>query len=193
MLSPYFVIVGTLIGAVGSIAYLIATFKGEVKPNRVSFLLWGIAPLIAFAAMKEKGVGLESLMTLSVGVFPLLIFFASFFNKKAEWKLSRFDYLCGFLSVLGLILWRLTREGNVAIVFSIVADGLAAVPTVVKAYQYPETEVAWPWIMTSIGVVITLLTLTQITLANSAFNIYILAVNTTIFALVYTKIGKKPR
>ena len=173
MLSPYFVIVGTLIGAVGSIAYLIATFKGEVKPNRVSFLLWGIAPLIAFAAMKEKGVGLESLMTLSVGVFPLLIFFASFFNKKAEWKLSRFDVLCGLLSVLGLILWRLTREGNVAIVFSIVADGLAAVPTVVKAYKYPETEVAWPWIMTSIGVVITLLTLTQITLANSAFNIYI--------------------
>ncbi len=193
MLSPNFVIVGTLIGAVGSIAYLIATLKGEVKPNRVSFLLWGIAPLIAFAAMKAKGVGLESLMTLSVGVFPLLIFVASFFNKKAEWKLSKFDVLCGFLSALGLILWRLTREGNVAIVFSIVADGLAAVPTVVKAYKFPETEVAWPWIMTSIGVVITLLTLTRITLANSAFNIYILIANTTIFALVYTKIGKKRR
>lgn len=191
MLSPNFVIVGTLIGAVGSIAYLIATLKGKVKPNRVSFLLWAIAPLIAFAAMKAKGVGLESLMTLSVGVFPLMIFIASFTNKEAEWKLSGFDVLCGFLSVVGLILWRLTREGNVAIVFSIVADGLAAVPTVVKAYKYPETEVAWPWIMTSIGVVITLLTLTRITLANSAFNIYILIANTTIFALVYSKVGKK--
>jgi len=59
MLSQNFIIIGTLIGAVGSIAYLVDTVKGKVKPNRVSFLLWSIAPFIAFAAQIKQGVGLE--------------------------------------------------------------------------------------------------------------------------------------
>jgi len=193
MLNPNFVIVGTLISAIGSIAYLIDTIKGKIKPNRVSFLLWSIAPLIAFFAQIRQGVGIESLMTFSTGFLPIMTFAASFVNKQAEWKLTRFDLLCGFLSLLGLVLWQITQVGNIAIFFSIVADGLAAVPTIVKAYQYPDTEVAWPWIATSVGVVLTLLTLTSLTFANSGFIIYILIVDTLIFGLVQFRIGEKLR
>ncbi|OGD08829.1 hypothetical protein A2397_05285 [Candidatus Amesbacteria bacterium RIFOXYB1_FULL_44_23] len=191
MLNENFVIVGTLIGAVGSLAYLIDTVKGKVKPNRVSFLLWSIAPFIAFAAQIKQGVGLESLMTFSTGFLPFIIFLASFVNKKAEWKLTRFDIICGVLSILGLILWLVTRVGNIAITFSILADGLAAVPTIIKAYKYPDTEIAWPWIATAFGVVLTLLTLDGLTFANSGFIIYILIVNTLIFSLVQFRIGEK--
>jgi hypothetical protein len=130
-------------------------------------------------------------MTFSTGFLPLMTFIASFVNKKAEWKLTRFDLLCGFLSVLGLILWLITKVGNVAIFFSIVADGLAAVPTIVKAYKYPETELAWPWIATSIGVVLTLSTIKGLTFANSGFIIYIFLIDTLVFLLVQFKIGKK--
>lgn len=191
MLHPNFVIVGTLIGAVGSIAYLIDTLRGKVRPNRVSFLLWSIAPLIAFAAQIKQGVGLESLMTFSTGFLPFTISVASFVNKNAEWKLTRFDLICGFLSIVGLILWLITRVGNVAIFFSIVADGLAAVPTIVKAYKYPDTELAWPWLATVFGVILTLLTLDRLTFANSGFIIYILIVDALIFALVQFRFGEK--
>lgn len=190
MLDPKFVIVGTLIGAVGALAYLVDTVKGKVKPNRVSFLLWSIAPFIAFAAQIKQGVGLESLMTFSTGFLPILTFAASFVNKKAEWKITRFDLLCGFLSIIGLVLWLITKVGNIAIFFSIVADGLAAIPTVVKAYKYPDTELAWPWIATVVGVILTLLTLTEWTFANSGFIIYILIINTIIFSLVQFRLGE---
>lgn len=191
MLNQNFIIIGTLIGAVGSLAYLIDTVKGKVKPNRVSFLLWAIAPLIAFAAQIKQGVGLESLMTFSTGFLPLTVFIASFVNKKAEWKVTKFDLVCGVLSIIGLILWLVTKIGNVAITFSILADGLAAIPTIVKAYKYPDTELAWPWIATVFGVVLTLLTLNELTFANSGFIIYILIVNTLIFSLVQFRIGEK--
>jgi hypothetical protein len=191
MLSQNFVIVGTLVSAIGSLAYLVDTVKGRIKPNRVSFLLWSIAPLIAFAAQVKQGVGLEALMTFSTGFLPLMVFIASFVNKNAEWKLTMFDLLCGILSVLGLMLWLITKVGNVAICFSIVADGLAAVPTIVKAYKYPETELAWPWIATSFGVVLTLLTIEGLTFANSGFIIYIFLVDTLIFSLVQFKIGNR--
>jgi hypothetical protein len=191
MLPSSFVIVGTLIGAVGAVAYLVDTVKGKVKPNRVSFLLWSIAPFIAFAAQIKQGVGLESVMTFSTGFLPITTFAASFVNKNAEWKVTRFDILCGFLSLAGLVLWLITKVGNVAILFSILADGLAAVPTIVKAYHYPDTELAWPWLATSFGVVLTLLTLSEITLANSGFIIYIMLVNTLIFSLIQFRIGEK--
>src|SRR5512138_400963 len=191
MLNKNFVIVGTLIGTAGAFAYLWDTIRGKVKPNRVSFLLWSIAPMIAFAAQIKQGVGLESLMTFSTGFLPLLTFLASFVNKQAEWKVTKFDLICGFLSLLGLMLWLITKVGNVAIFFSIVADGLAALPTLVKAYRYPETEIAWPWLATVIGVVLTLLTLTEWTFANSGFIIYILIADFLIFSCVQFQVGKK--
>lgn len=191
MLPAYFVLIGAAIGSIGEVAYIIETLKGKIKPNRVSFLLWSAAPFIAFAAQFKQGVGIESLITFCTGLFSLLIFLASFVNKKAQWKVTRFDLTCGVLSFLGLVLWALTRVGNVAIFFSILADGLAAVPTIVKVYRYPETELGWPWLATSSGVVLTLLTLSRFTFANSAFILYLLIVNFTIFSLIQFKIGRK--
>lgn len=191
MLHSNFIIVGTLIGAVGSVAYMVNTVKGKVKPNRVSFLMWSVAPMIAFFAQIQQGVGLEALMTFSTGFTPLMVFIASFINKQAEWKLTGFDLWCGILSLVGLALWMITRVGNVAIFFSIVADGLAAIPTLVKAYKFPDTEIAWPWMATVCGVVLTLLTLSTFTFANCGFILYILVVNTTIFTLVQFRIGEK--
>jgi hypothetical protein len=191
MLNQNFVIVGTIIGAIGSIAYLIDTVKGKVKPNRVSFLLWSFAPFIAFAAQIKQGVGLEALMTFSTGFLPITVFIASFVNKKAEWKVTRFDLVCGFLSIVGLILWLITKVGNIAIFFSIVADGLASVPTIVKSYKYPDTELAWPWIASVFGVILTLLTLKELTFANSGFIVYILIVDALIFSLIQFRIGER--
>ena len=191
MLSGNFVIIGTLIGAAGSVAYLISTVRGKVKPNKVSFLLWSLAPMIAFFAQIKQGVGMAALMTLSTGFLPFTVFIASFVNKKAEWKITRFDILCGILSLIGLVLWLITKVGNVAIFFSIVADGLAAIPTIMKAYKYPDTEIAWPWIATVIGVILTLLTLPAFTFANSGFILYILVLNTIIYVLVQFRLGEK--
>lgn len=190
MLPSYFIIVGTLIGTSGSIAYLIDTVKGKIKPNRVSFLLWSIAPIIAFFAQISQGVGLEALMTFSTGFLPLTVFLASFVKKQAKWRITGFDMVCGILSLLGLVLWMITKVGNVAIIFSIVADGFAAIPTIVKAYKYPHTELAWPWIATVFGIILTLFTLSTFTFANCGFILYILVVNTLIFILVQFKFGE---
>ena len=191
MLPDYFVIIGTLIGAAGSLAYLVNTVKGRVRPNRVTFLMWSFVPFIAFSAQIQQGVGIEALMTFSTGFLPLTVFIASFANKASEWKLTRFDVVCGILSLVGLVLWMITKVGNIAIFFSIVADALAAVPTVVKAWKYPETEIAWPWIATVFGVLLTLLTLSEFTFANCGFILYILAVNIVIYTLVRFRLGRK--
>ncbi len=191
MLPEYFVVVGVVIGSIGVFSYLIDTLKGRVKPNRVSFLLWSIAPLIAFFAQFKQGVGIQSLMTLAVGVQPLIILAATFINKKAEWKLTKFDLFCGALSIVGLILWQITQIGDLAIAFGILADGLAALPTIVKAYRYPETETVWPWLAASASGFFTALTITNWNFATFGFPIYIFFVNFLIFAIVYLRTERK--
>ena len=99
MLHPNFAIVGALVQFFGSWPYLRDTIKGTVKPNRVSWLLWSIAPLIAAYAQFQQGVGLIFLTTFVVGFVPIVIVTASFLNKEAEWNITKFDVICGALSL----------------------------------------------------------------------------------------------
>jgi hypothetical protein len=57
MLDEKFVILGIIVGFIGSLSYLIDTIKGKTKPNRVTWFLWALAPLIAFTAEIKQGVG----------------------------------------------------------------------------------------------------------------------------------------
>ncbi|OGE18769.1 hypothetical protein A3J19_03285 [Candidatus Daviesbacteria bacterium RIFCSPLOWO2_02_FULL_41_8] len=191
MIDEKFVFVSVALILFGNLSYLIYTIKGKVKPNKVTWFLWGLAPLIAFAAEAKQGVGLSSLMTLAIGVGPLFTFIASFLNKKAYWKITKFDFICGVLAVLGLIMWQVTGVGNWAIFFAIAADGLAAVPTFVKAFKAPETEDYKVYLFTGLGAGVTLLATRQWGFAYSAFPVYILLLNIVFAPLIKFKLGKK--
>jgi hypothetical protein len=191
MINENFVFLGVLLNIIGSGSYLIDTIRGRVKPNKVTWLLWALAPLVAFAAQITQGVGISSLMTFSVGFLPLLIFLASFVNKKSQWAITRFDLICGAFSFIGIILWYITRVGNIAIFFSIIADALAALPTIIKAYKEPETESAFAFLMASIGTFITLLTIPTWDFTHFGFLFYILVVNMSLYVLIQFKIGKR--
>jgi len=191
MIHENFVIIGSLIAFLGSIGYLIETIKGTVKPNRVSFFMWSLAPLVAFFAQMKEGVGIQSLQTLTMGLLPLSIFFASFFNKKSEWKLTAFDFICGLLSLFGFIIYLVTQVGFAALLFSIIADGLASLPTIRKAFWYPETEVWYSYFASTISAGLTLLTLKSWNFMNSAFSLYIFIVCSVLFLLIRFQLGKQ--
>lgn len=188
MLNENFVFLGILINAIGLSSYLIDTVKGKVKPNKISFALWSLPPLIAFLAQIKQGVGMSSIMTLSVSLFPLIIFLGSFINKKAYWKLTKFDLTCGGLSLLAFLIFYFTKTGNVALLFSILADGLPYFPVIIKAYKFPETESAWPWFAVSMNGLITLLTIKTWNFASFSFPLYFLIINFIVFAVVKFRI-----
>lgn len=191
MIDERFVLVGVVINFIGSLSYVIDTLKGKTRPNRVSWFMWALAPLIAFSAELKQGVGIQSLMTFTVGFSPLLVFVASFINKKSVWKIQKFDLFCGALSVVGLIFWYVTKVGNVAIMFSILSDGLAAVPTIVKSFRYPETENDLLYSLAAVNATITLLTIKNWSFAHYAFPVYILLIDIVLFVLIRFKLGKR--
>jgi hypothetical protein len=190
MLHPNFVILGAIIFFLGSIGYILDTVKGKVKPNKVTWFIWSLAPLIAFAAQINQGIGMEALMTFMIGFVPVLVFAASFVNKKSYWKIERLDLICGGLSVVGLILWQVTRVGNVAIFFSLVADFLALLPTLIKSYKTPETENYLLYLGNAVFALLTILTIRDWNFANYAFPLYIFVATALLAVLIKFKIGK---
>lgn len=191
MLDERWVIIGAIFSIFGTATYLIDTFKGKAKPNKVSWALWALAPMIAFGAEISQGVDLQSLMTFMVGFGPLLVFIASFVNKKAYWKLHKLDLVCGGLSILGLFLWMITQVGNIAIFFSILADGLASVPTITKSWRFPQTESSTIFLMSGINATITLLTINVWNFQHYAFPVYILAIDVLLFLLIRFRLGER--
>jgi hypothetical protein len=191
MINENFVYLGIVISFLGGLSYLVDTLKGKAKPNKISFFVWALAPLIAFFATVKQGVGTQSLLTFIVGFNPLMILLASFINKKSYWKITRLDLSCGILAIIGLILWKITGTGNLAIFFSIIADGLAAVPTIIKSFNYPETENSNAYLGSAIAALITILTVKEWRFEQFAFPIYILVVCVLIFILIKFKPGKR--
>lgn len=193
MLHQNFVFLGAVIFFFGSIGYFVETLQGKVKPNRVTWFLWSLAPLIAFFAEIKQGVGIQSLLTFMYGLIPAIIFVASFVNKKAYWKITRFDIVCGILSVAGIILWQITQVGNIAIFFSIAADALAALPTITKSFREPETENYVLYLTNSLSAGVTLLTIKTWHFAEFAFPLYIFVLTFILTVLIKFKIGLRTK
>src|SRR5262245_51564538 len=108
------VFLGVAVQLVGLRSYISGSLRGTTTPNRVTWLMWAIAPLIGVAAAISDGVTWEVVPVLMSGVGPLLIFAASFVNTDSYWKLERFDVWCGVLSVIALVSWGVTRIPEVA-------------------------------------------------------------------------------
>ena len=183
----YLVIIAAVASLLAAFVYIRSMFIGSTKPNRVSWLMWAIAPLIGTAAALSTGVGWAVLPVFMAGFSPLLIFTASFFAKKAYWKLSTFDYVCGVLSVFALIMWWLTKDPNIAIVFAIASDALASIPTIMKARTNPETESVWPFLIGTFGAVSSLVIATLWTFSEYAFPIYLIVVNIMVVLALYKR------
>jgi hypothetical protein len=184
VIDPRFAILGAAISVLGSATYARETLRGRTEPNRVSWLMWTLAPLIAFAAELAQHVGLESLLTLAVGLGPLLVVLASFADPRAYARLTRLDIVCGALSLAALVAWGVTGTGDVAIAFSILSDLAAGIPTLRKAALAPHTENAVVFIGSAIGSIITLLTVGHWRLASFAFPAYIVAMDAALTTLI---------
>jgi len=130
---------------------------------------------------------LAAVPVFMAGFSPLLIFVASFAVEGAHWKLAKMDYGCGLLSILALVFWAVTSDPDIAIVFAILSDALASVPTFTKSWKYPETESAWAYLVGAFGGLTSFLAITAWTFAQYAFPAYLVIVSILMVSSIYHK------
>lgn len=186
--SHWLVVLSACISVLSSAAYLRDTLKGKSKPNLVSWSMWALAPLIGTAAALYAHADVWATVRIFLsGFLPLIVFTASFLNPKSFWKLTTFDFLCGACSVLALIVWAIADSPRSAILFAAIGDGFATLPTVRKAWHYPETETGIAYVGSFISILLVLPSIPRWDIENSAFQIYLLIANAMLLFSVYRK------
>lgn len=187
-IAHWLVIASAIISILGSIAYIRDTIAGKTKPNRVSWSMWALAPLIgAGAAISAHADIWATVRIFLAGFLPLLIFIFSFINKRSFWKLTTFDFLCGSCTVLAIIIWGVVDSPRYAILLAAIGDGFASLPTIRKAWGHPETETGLTYIASFVSVVLVVPSIPEWNIENSAFQIYLLISNTLLLFAVYRK------
>lgn len=193
-LAHWLVVLSALISLSGSMAYIRDMFKGNTKPNLVTWGLWGFVPLIATGAALDADANFWATVRIFVSGFgPLLVFFAAFIVKQGYWKLSRFDYVCGILSIIALCVWLIANSPLLAILLAAIADLLATLPTIVKAWKFPETETVYTYFVGIFTASIIIPAIPVWNIENAAFQVYLMIANTTLFAIVMRGYFNKKR
>lgn len=181
----FIVLVAATFQLLGGCAYLHATIKGRAKPNRVSWALWGAAPLISTIIILHEGIVSWSVLPVFMaGFVPVLVLIGSYFNKQAYWKLQTFDYVCGAIGLISLVFWLVADQPVIAVVMLVMTDCFAALPTIRKAWYYPETETAIVYLAALFGGIAGLVNLNELVVIEFAFPLYLVLINLVILLAI---------
>ena len=191
----WLVILSAIVLVAGFYAYIRDTLQGKTTPNRVSWSMWALAPLVSASAAVAAGGDRWALVRVFLaGLLPLTVLLVSFVNPRSYWRLNRFDLTCGALSLAALIVWGAVDSPRMAILFAIAGDGFASIPTIRKAWKFPETETGLTFVASFVSVLLVLPSIPEWTLENAAFQVYLLIVSAAIVAAVYrNRLGFRPR
>ena len=187
MLPENIIFITVIVSLTGYFFYFKDIFFGQTRPNLVSWFLWMLGPFIGVFFQLKAGAGLSVIPVFIAGFGPLLVIIVSLFRKNAHWKITLLDVICGTLALLALIFYVFTRNLGISILFAILSDGLAAVPTLVKSWKFPETETAAVYMTGIFNNILGLLVIEKWIFPIYSFSFYLIAVNIVLVFFIYRK------
>lgn len=187
MLPEKIIYIGIFINLVCSIWYLKNIISGGTRPNLISWFIWMLAPFVGTFLALKAGAGFSVSGIFMAGFGPLMVIVVSLLKKNAFWKIEKFDLICGFFSLLALVIYIITNNLGISILFAIISDGLAAIPTIKKSWRFPETETSSIYTGGIINNILSLLIIKNWVFSIYSFNIYFVLVNIIIVCCIYHK------
>jgi len=187
MLPENIIYITILISFIGYFFYLKDILWGKTRPNLVSWFLWALAPFLGVFFQIRAGAGLSVIPVFMAGFGPVLVIIVALFKKNGYWEISVLDIICGVFSFLALVFYAFTHNLGISILFAILSDGLAAIPTIIKSWKFPETETSAVYMPSIINNILALLIIQKWFFSIYAFNIYLILVNVIILFCLYHK------
>lgn len=186
--------VAGLIAMFAVVPYIKDILHGTTRPNIFSFALWELLLLISFLAQLSSGASWSAIFLagdlVGTGAIVLLCLVGYGYGQY-----GRLEWVCTALAILAIVSWQLTQMPLLAIGFAILADAMAAIPTIVKAFKDPWSEAPAQWFLIAFASVLAIASSTIINAENLIFPAYLLLVNGTVGSLAFfgRRISSKPQ
>ncbi len=187
MIPETIIFVAILVNFIGYTFYIRSIIQGHARPNLVSWFIWMVAPFIGVFFQLKAGAGLSAIPVFMAGFGSLVIIIAALLIKKSLWKINTFDIYCGSLSILALIFYIFTHNLGISILFAILSDALAFIPTYIKTWKFPETEYHSTYSLPILSNLVGLLLIKDWSFTIYSFGIYLILANIVMLLILYRK------
>ena len=121
------------------------------------------------------------------GFTSFLVIVVSILRKNAYWKINAFDLICGIISLFALLLYVFTHDLSISILFAIMSDAIAYIPTITKSWNFPDTETGLLYTTGIINNILGLLIIKSWIFPIYSFGISIILFNLVVLFCIYRK------
>lgn len=165
-------IIGAFISAMSVLPYARGVLRGEVRPKLVSWFSWCLLALLLTGAGLSTGQMMSAVMSavtvLTTGIILILGF------KAGSKNLDKLDIVSLVGAGIGMVIWLMLDNPELAIYVAVAVDIVAFVPTLVHGWVAPEEESLSAYALASIGSGLGLATIiiSGATISGLAYPIY---------------------
>ncbi len=187
-------IIGGVLALLAIAPYIKDILHGTTRPNIISYGLWAL--LLAISAWAQISAGTSWSVALLIGDFIgtsaiVVLCLMGYGYSKYGWV----EWTCLSLAIIAIVSWQVTNEPLLAIIFAVVADAMAAIPTIIKAYRDPWSELPITWIIIAVAALLGIFSTTIFNTVNLLFPAYLLLVNglTGVVAFLGRRLTPRPQ
>lgn len=134
--------------------------------------------------MMADGATWASALIWANTVSCLSIAIYSIIKGVGVWSTTYYDFIFFGLGIIGLILWQILGIPVIALIFSILADALFGLPTIIKTAKNPSTETVPIWLTFSASGALGLFAVNQLLFYEIAYPLYLFIYDTTMLIVV---------
>lgn len=178
--QTYLSALGGLLQLFGFIPYAYAIVRGETKPKKVTWLIWGTVDAILFAGMYAAHTLNGQMIAALTGVFAI-VGLAFVYGEKGWTKI---DIVCFVGGIIGIVLWVSFSSPVLAIITSCAVLWIGAIPTFENAWLHPEREDKFSWTVFTAAGVCTVAGIPALTLADTVQPLTFFLTDALILAIV---------
>jgi hypothetical protein len=175
----------------GLVPYFLEIHKREIYPHNLSWLGWAFITLVGGIAMLANGGSWSVVIIFANTLSCLLVVAYSIYKKVGVWSTTLYDYVFFGLGILGIILWQTFDVPLIAVVCSVLADLFFGIPTLVKAYKNPKSELTIAWFSCTIAGLFSLFAVRSFMVIDFLYPLYLFIFDSMVFLILIFFKNKK--
>jgi hypothetical protein len=190
-------VAGVLAGVlslISAVLYVLAVKRGTTTPSLASFGIWLVLCTIVARAYWVGGARWSALVPIVLAVAMWVVVGVALKTGHFSRKWTLLEKLCIAGSVVSLTMWFTTGMPLPTLIWSMVVDFCAAIPTIAKCWKEPHTEDRTAWTISGASQLVNLFAIEHSTdVYKEALLLVYPAVSILMYVLIVTPLWFRPR
>jgi hypothetical protein len=182
---PILGVLAALIGVADTIPYVRDTLRGVTRPQRGTWLIWGVLAIVVCWSQRADGASWSLIMAATQAVLTALIFVLSI--RRGMGGVTAREVVMIAIAGGGVAGWLIADEPIVATACVVAADLIGAALMVPKTYRDPESETLVTFAFASLGGALAAGAVGAVDVSLLLYPVYYCLVNGAIALLIYQR------